>query len=218
MGGQAAGAVPAPRRQPGGPAKGDRRRQAIVEAIEKLLDERTIAQLSVEDIAAEAGISRSGFYFYFESKYAALGDALTDIAQDMVTASEDFFGGSAQAPEDYIRDALESVARLWSDHESLLRAIVDASHSDVGARAIWDEWRERFIEQIAARIGSEQSQGRAPRGPVTPRDHARALLAMNLGLFYEDGVRGASEEEFQRSIDTLTRMWLSSVWGVMPAA
>ena len=209
--------APAARRLPGGPAKGDRRRQAIVEAVERLLGERSIAELSVEDIAADAGISRSGFYFYFESKYAALGDALTDLAEAMVSASDDFFGGTDQPPEDYVRDALDGVAKLWRDHVALMTAIVDASHSDAGARALWDDWRERFIDRIATRIEIERAEGRAIDGPAA-RELARTLLATNLGVFYDDGRRRVSEEDSQRTVATLAAVWLASIWGITGAA
>ena len=58
--------VPVPRR------RGDRQRQAIVQAVRELLEERPFAQLSVSTISDRAGVARSGFYFYFDSKYAVL--------------------------------------------------------------------------------------------------------------------------------------------------
>ena len=144
------------RRQPGGPAKGDRRRQAIVDAVEHLLETRTIGALSVEDIAAEAGISRSGFYFYFESKYAALADALSDVADAIERAADDFFGDTGREPRDYVLDALSGVAAMWREHADLMVAVVDAAHSDAGARALWDDWRQRFIDGITASIEEER--------------------------------------------------------------
>jgi TetR/AcrR family transcriptional regulator, ethionamide resistance regulator len=201
------------RRQPGGPAKGDRRRQAIVDAVEQLLQERSIAELSVEDIAAAAGISRSGFYFYFESKYAALGDALSDIADDMVRAADDFFGDTNRPPVEYVPDALRGVAELWHRHADLMVAIVDASHSDAGARAIWDDWRERFIVSIASSLQDERAAGRSTGGPA-PEVLARALLAMNLGVLYDDASRRASDAEIEGTVEAMTRVWLATVWGI----
>jgi AcrR family transcriptional regulator len=205
------------RRQPGGPAKGDRRRQAIIEAVERLLDERSIADLAVEDIAAAAGISRSGFYFYFESKYAALGETLTEIADAMISASDDFFGGTDQAPEEYVRDALAGVGKLWRDHVALMTAIVEAAHSDAGARALYDDWNGHFIDRIATRIEVERAEGRAPDGPPA-RDLARTLLVTNLGLFYDDGRRRVSEEEARRTVETLAAVWLAAIWCRSPYA
>ena len=206
---------PVARRQPGGPAKGDRRRQAIVEAVERLLEERAIADVSVEDIAAAAGISRSGFYFYFESKYAALGDALTDVSEAMVVAAGDFFGGTGEPPERMVQRGLSGVADLWHEHAALMSAIVEAAHSDAGARALWDDWRGRFVDLIAERIDAERAAGRAPEG-APAWDLARTLLAMNLGVLYEDGARRAGPSTVRRSVDTLGAVWLASIWGARP--
>lgn len=202
------------RRQPGGPAKGDRRRQAIVDAVEQLLRGRTIAQLSVEDIAAEAGISRSGFYFYFESKYAALAEALTDVADAIERAAGEFLDDTDRDPADYAAEALAGVARLWREHADLMVAIVDAAHSDAGARALWDAWRARFLEGIARAIRTERDAGRATLDGASPEELARALLTMNLGVFYDDARRGVSDAEAERSVAALTSVWLASVWGI----
>ena len=204
------------RRQPGGPAKGDRRRQAIVDAVEHLLQTRTIGQLSVEDIAAEAGISRSGFYFYFESKYAALADALSDIADVMERAADDFFGDTGRAPRDYVHDALTGVAALWREHADLMAAVVDAAHSDSGARALWDDWRQRFITGITRSIEEERRASRAQSNGVAAEDLARALLAMNLGTFHDLARTRASDEEAERAVSALAWVWLAAVWGEHP--
>jgi AcrR family transcriptional regulator len=212
-----AGSVPS-RRAPGGPAKGDRRRHAIVDAMERLLHDHTIADLSVEDIAAAAGISRSGFYFYFESKYAALGDALAHVGDEMAQASDEFFGGTDLAPEEYLPRALGGVANLWLRHTDLMVGVVDAAHSDTGVRELWDAWQERFLSAIRDRIAAERRAGRAPDGPPEPRDLARALLLMNLAVLHDDGRRRVAAADAERSIDALTRVWLSAVWGMQPAS
>jgi AcrR family transcriptional regulator len=70
-------------RDAGGPAtddapqrRGDKQRQAIVQAVRELLEEKPFAELSVSTISDRAGVARSGFYFYFDSKYAVLAHIL----------------------------------------------------------------------------------------------------------------------------------------------
>lgn len=52
--------------------RGDKQRQAILQAVRELLEERPFAELSVATISNRAGVARSGFYFYFDSKYSVL--------------------------------------------------------------------------------------------------------------------------------------------------
>jgi AcrR family transcriptional regulator len=204
------------RRAPGGPPKGDRRRRAILDAVERLLTEKTIAQLSVEDIAAAAGISRSGFYFYFESKYAALGDALGDVGDEMSRAAEDFFAGTDEPPEVYVPRALSRVKDLWRRHADLMVAIVDAAHSDSGARALWDAWVLQFVESIAERIEFERAAGRAPDGPPA-RDLARTLMLMNAAVLDGDARDVATRGSGGDTVAALTHVWLGAVWGIGPS-
>jgi TetR/AcrR family transcriptional regulator, ethionamide resistance regulator len=201
------------RRRPGGPRKGDRRREAIMEAVERLLRDRSIAELSVEEIAAAAGISRSGFYFYFESKYAALGEGLTTVWEEMALAADDFFGGSDEPPHAYVPRALTGVGELWERHEALLVGMFEASASDPGARTLWDAWLGRFNEAIAARIEAERAEGRAVAGPPDADVLARALLLMNERVFYDVRRRRLPASETARTVQALTRVWLTSIWG-----
>ena len=82
--------VPVPRR------RGDRQRQAIVQAVRELLEEKPFAQLSVSTISDRAGVARSGFYFYFDSKYAVLAQILADSGARRLLASPNSAGVLAQ--------------------------------------------------------------------------------------------------------------------------
>jgi AcrR family transcriptional regulator len=60
-----------------GPTKGDQREQALLDAARVVFREKVIRQVTIDELANAAGIARSGFYFYFESKQALLA-ALCD--------------------------------------------------------------------------------------------------------------------------------------------
>ncbi|MDT5197961.1 MAG: hypothetical protein QOH20_4715, partial [Mycobacterium sp.] len=64
-------------------SRGDRQREAIVTAVRELLQERSFADLSVSTISERAGVARSGFYFYFDSKYAVLAVVLADAGEEL---------------------------------------------------------------------------------------------------------------------------------------
>ena len=48
-------------------SKGERQRRAILDTLARLVADRPIGELTVGEITAEAGVTRSGFYFYFDS-------------------------------------------------------------------------------------------------------------------------------------------------------
>ena len=65
---------------------GDDREQAILATAERLLQERPLADFSVDDLAKGAGISRPTFYFYFQSKNAVLLSLLDRMNSKALTA------------------------------------------------------------------------------------------------------------------------------------
>src|SRR4051794_41663529 len=70
---------------------GDDRELAILTTCEKLLEERPLSTISVDDLARGAGISRPAFYFYFRSKDAVLLALLDRVIAEADRASADAF-------------------------------------------------------------------------------------------------------------------------------
>lgn len=71
-------------------SRGDRQRDAIVAAVHDLLQERSFADLSVSTISERAGVARSGFYFYFDSKYAVLAVIVAEVMAELDQLTHDF--------------------------------------------------------------------------------------------------------------------------------
>src|SRR5579884_2028942 len=67
-------------------ANGDDRERAILETAERLLAERSLHDISVDDLARGAGISRPTFYFYFPSKEAVLLTLLDRVVNEADSA------------------------------------------------------------------------------------------------------------------------------------
>src|ERR1700730_14270967 len=65
---------------------GDDREQAILATAERLLQERPLADFSVDDLARGAGLSPPTFYFYFQSKNAVLLSLLDQMNNKAHTA------------------------------------------------------------------------------------------------------------------------------------
>src|SRR3954454_18377559 len=66
---------------------GDDREAAILATAEQLLGERPLTEVSVDDLARGAGISRPTFYFYFRSRDAVLLTLLDRVVAEADAAS-----------------------------------------------------------------------------------------------------------------------------------
>ncbi len=101
---------------------GDDREQAILATAERLLEERPFAEISVDDLAKGAGISRPTFYFYFPSKEAVL---LTLIEPIIARADAEFDGAVQRLPTDprrVWRNGIKAFFSGFSSHRAVARA------------------------------------------------------------------------------------------------
>src|SRR6478609_1874538 len=100
---------------------------AVLDATQALLREGvSYADLNIERIATRAGISRTAFYFYFADKRELLMRLTEDVNDELYQQADIWFSGSGD-PEAEIRQALDNIARLYEQHGTLLRAIVEVS-------------------------------------------------------------------------------------------
>ena len=85
-----------------------RMRQALLEAGARQFAARGIGAVSVEDLLAEADVSRATFYGFFSSKYSLLEELLNPIFKRSTAAVR----ALEQRPP---REALEGVFRVYRD-------------------------------------------------------------------------------------------------------
>jgi TetR/AcrR family transcriptional regulator, ethionamide resistance regulator len=199
------------RRRPG-PARGDKDvRAALLEAAERLLAERSLADLAVEDVLREAGVSRASFYFYFESKHAIVAALLERIIDEVHAAALPWFERDETPPGEALRAAISGSLELWRRHRPVMTASVEHWQSVPELREVWGGVIARFIEASRARIDRDREQGAAPPGADANR-LAAALVLMNERCFYYAVAAGDPSED-AALVDTLTGVWMASVYG-----
>jgi AcrR family transcriptional regulator len=190
---------------------GDDREAAILATAERLLDERPLSAISVDDLARGAGISRPTFYFYFRSKDAVLLTLLDRVVAEADAASAAAF---AQRPADARqgwRAMIDAYSSTFRAHRSVTLATAELRFSNPDVRALWARVSEDWVQACAAAIEAERRRGAAPPG-LPARDLAIALNALNervlYGTFSGDGPAVAEEDV----VDVLLDVWLSAIY------
>jgi AcrR family transcriptional regulator len=188
---------------------GDERERAILETAERLLGERTLQQISVDDLARGAGISRPTFYFYFASKEAVLLTLLDRLVEEARGGIQLAMLG--EDPRRVLRDGLVAIHRMFTEHRAVILAGSSMRADSAATRELWTSVLERFVQETAEAIESERARGAAPLGPDA-RDLAVALNLMN-----ESVLRAALEEDGpsigdDALLDTLTELWLRAIY------
>jgi AcrR family transcriptional regulator len=87
-----------------------RSREALVLAATHLWEERSVEDVKVAEICAEAGISKGLFYFYFDSREALAADLVCDDA-DRVAEAVEVELASRHTLDDVLRTAITTLGR-----------------------------------------------------------------------------------------------------------
>jgi TetR/AcrR family transcriptional regulator, ethionamide resistance regulator len=152
-----------------------RAESAILAATEQLLHERPLNQLSVADIVDAAGISRTSFYAYFNSKTAVIAECLRRVMDQVMVAVAPLHARSEGNPETAIRVSLQQWVEVCKVHGALLRAVSEEWPHDDELRGLWFEQMETVTLGTAKAIRGARRRGEAPPG-ADPEALAACLM------------------------------------------
>ena len=149
----------------------------IVEATGRLLRDRRFRELTVDDVMAEAGLSRTVFYRHFDG----LHDVVVGLLDELLARSCE-----ADADEDD-REMLRRSSRSWCatfrEHGPLLLALDEAAHHDPRVEAAYRAWIDAHRRVSAELIERGVERGHTPPMPVhdvargAHRDERRATCS-----------------------------------------
>jgi AcrR family transcriptional regulator len=208
-----------PRGRRGSRPSGDEREQAILATAERLLDERAFAEVSIDDLARGAGISRPSFYFYFPSKDAVLLTLLDRVVAEADAAAFGSLGAATAGacdPAQRWRNAIEAFYVSFRSHRGVAVASAQARAANPEVRTLWARVMENWVRRTEEAIEAERARGSAPHG-VPAGELAVALNLMNERVMYASLAREHPCLAEERVVDTLLTVWLSSIYG-QPAA
>ena len=202
----------APRGRRSSRPSGDDREQAILATAERLLQERAYADISVDDLAKGAGLSRPTFYFYFKSKEAVLLSLLEPI---IARADAEFDGAVQRLPDDprgVWRNGIKAFFSGFASHRAVARAGTEALATSSEFRAVWSGFMQKWIDHTAAMITAERARGAAPE-TLPAADLATSLNQMNERTMMAALSLEQPAVDEDRLVDTLTHIWVTSIYG-----
>ena len=191
--------------------KGDERRAALLAALEHHLMEGdgALDSINIADISRRAGVTRSAFYFYFESKAVAVA-ALSEEMYDASLAAAAHLAADG-TPADNIEAVIRTLFGAWEKHQHLYRAMLDARATSVPVREMWESDRASFVAPVAGIITAEREAGRAPAG-ADATALASVLLELNDRMLERIALGGPIPQE--TLIETVVSIWLRSIYGI----
>lgn len=198
--------------------RGDKQRQAILQAVRELLREKPFAELSVSTISDRAGVARSGFYFYFESKYAVLAQILAGATRELEELTQYFAPrGPGESPAAFAKRMVGSAAAVYAHNDPVMSACNVARNTDAEIRKILDQQIDIVIDQIVRVVQDEISAGTAR--PITGDIPAlvRTLGVTTAMMLSGDTSFLGPDGDVQRGVRVLEQLWLNALWGGPPS-
>ncbi|MEA9986238.1 MULTISPECIES: TetR/AcrR family transcriptional regulator [Subtercola] len=194
---------------------GDDRQLALLATAEKLLGERSFDDISIEDLAAGAGISRPTFYFYFSSKdevlLALLDTVIAEVRHRVAALPRDF----ELEPAATWRRSIEAFIEVFSAHRAVSNAAMTARMRNADVHALWATSMQSWADYSTEIILAERARGAAPDG-IDAHDLAVALNLMNERVLSASLSGDAPRIDQARSLDVLSSIWLRSIYGTTP--
>jgi AcrR family transcriptional regulator len=192
-------------------SRGDRQRDAIVAAVRELLEVKAFSDLSVSMISERAGVARSGFYFYFDSKYAVLAVVVADAMAELDKLTHDFAPREAgETPAEFAKRMVGSAAAVFSHNDPIMKACTLAQNTDAQLRDMMNDFSDTVIDKIVGLIGQD-----AGARPISDDLTAlvRTLTATTALTLSNDSAFVGRNDDSSRAVEVVERLWMSALWG-----
>lgn len=190
---------------------GDDRELAILSTAERLLRERPLADISVDDLARGAGLSRPTFYFYFPSKDAVLLTLFERVIVEADSALEAIIANPPADLKTLWRIGINVFVETFGAHRAVSLA-ADAARTNKDLRDLWSRFMQKWVEHITAVIETERARGAAPV-TLPAHDLSAALNLLNEKVMLTSFADERPSVPNAQLLDTLTHIWVTTIYG-----
>jgi len=159
------------------------RREAFVDAAQRLIQRSGYEQMSVQDVLQELDASKGAFYHYFDSKVALLEAVVERMVDDVTATLEPMVDDPDLPAVQKLEGVFTGIARWKSDRNELMVALIRVWLSDENA-IVRERTRQvtgKRLTPLLARI-VRQGQAEGTFSATSAEHTAAVLVALILGL------------------------------------
>jgi len=165
------------------------RRDAFVDAAQRLIQAAGYEQMSIQDVLDQTGASRGAFYHYFDSKSALLQAVIDQMSDAVIVALAPMLADPDVPALDKLSGVFSGIARWKGERTELLLALMETWMADDNA-IVREKFRRGLVPRLAPVLAAIIRQGRlegtfrtAPGvGTEDPDAVARVAVSLLQGL------------------------------------
>jgi AcrR family transcriptional regulator len=176
--------------------------RAILTATEALLEERSFRDISVEEVMASAGLSRTAFYRYFPDLESVVTRLMGTLASELRAASRLWL--FSDDPETQLHDAVLHFAAVYRDHGRLMHAFEEAAGAGPDLRQQWGGTLGELVDPVQGYIDSLARSGRVD--VAHPVETVRALSVLT-DCYLLDVYRRDNQVPIETPTAVLVQIW-----------
>jgi AcrR family transcriptional regulator len=136
------------------------RRVEFVDIAIRLFSGRPYAEVSIEEVATEAGVAKSLLYYYFGSKRGLYVAGLQRLSEEM-HAQIGVAAGSSDVPMERLMLALDAHLAFVERYPAGYRELLNSASSHPEIKAVMESGQTALLEMVLAGLPPE-----VPRGPA----------------------------------------------------
>lgn len=170
--------------------------ERLLAAMERMLEQgKHFISLSIEELTAEAGMSRGTFYSHFRDKNELVARLMGQVTEEIVESAGTWLATRENGDRPKRRDmeaTMIGVSKTFKKHHAILSAFNDTARDDTTLAALYQKMMDTICERCRQNIAAVSRSG-ASRSE-TNNDVADALswfVVMYLGRF--SAARSAAE-------------------------
>jgi AcrR family transcriptional regulator len=189
--------------------RSEQTRMAILNAALDFLWSRPFREMTVNELMATTGVSRSAFYHYFNGLHDVMESLLKMLQKEIFNVDGPWLTGIGD-PVDLLHQTLSGLVDVCYERGPFVRAIIDAGATDTRLEKAWVDFMISFDDAGTARIEADQKQGLIPALDARP-----VMFALNrMNAYAVHQAFGQHPRKPKKPIlETMERIWISTLYG-----
>jgi len=159
------------------------RREAFVDAAQRLITHKGYEQVSIQDLLDELEASRGAFYHYFDSKQALLEAVIERMVDAGLAAVAPIVEDPRLTALEKLRAVFGGIGRWKTDRKALVLSLLEVWVSDENA-IVREKFRRGFAKHLLPLLSSivEQGMMEGVFNVSSPVRSAQVMLMLLLGF------------------------------------
>jgi TetR/AcrR family transcriptional regulator, ethionamide resistance regulator len=181
-------------------------KRTLVATLERLIaDEPRFTELTLERLVSAAGISRTSFYKYFDSKVDVLSSWLGELVELLEQAPQAWSPSAAPTRAELV-EGLRNIAVVYRPRLPLVAAVYETAAADAELRTQLASTLESMESALRQHIARGQREGWV-NAAVDDGETSRWLVYLT-----ENGLRHIIGPAPERDVQELVEAWADTVW------